>query len=582
MKSSLFPLRLPFEDHPPRYSQSSFPCAITRPQTMRAKACTRCRQWKVGCDANVSSTGSCTRCQQHGAPCIYDSTFRRTPKRRKLAEEQVELAELRKLGSVPPSASEGSPGNAPTNIAATSLALHTLHVPSSDAWSAAGTSPGATVTVPRANPIPESGLTGLCLADKYIDDVHLAAVHVNELFRIYFTRCHPYLPFIMCRSIEAVYEKCPMLFWVICAVASDETVRSQLEVPIRRLMSEVLDPPKGSSVERVQAILILCMWPFPFTNQKFDSSFIYSGIATQIGLSIGLHRPAVDADFGARTSERDEDEDIRRTTWLACFTVAQIQASRRGLPATILADYSLLSSFDHPSVPEELSHLCYISHLTVESTHALGVRGSNIAGLVEPSARPSLLSVFGKQFDDLRRQRFPQPTDIVEMFYLSSRLQLWSFALHNDLPITANTVQIIHQAKEDAIRLIQVACEKNLSLVPFYTRRSVCYAGLLLYRIKLGPYGWQDDMIDHHVERARQALTASESPHVDQFLAAVTSPHNRDAFIRASGDKRSPHRSRMGAFLVFDFHRVYTDLQQPKLTFPSGLLDFEDLPWLEF
>ncbi|KIW97452.1 uncharacterized protein Z519_01036 [Cladophialophora bantiana CBS 173.52] len=545
---------------------------------MKAKACTRCRQWKVGCDANISGPEGCTRCQEHGLPCVFDSAFQRTPKRRKLAEMQVELAELRKLASsrVTSSAERETGNTAPQ--APTSTSLIPQSMPSLTVW------PATTGPEPATILTSEPDLQGLCIADKYIGDIHLAASHVNELFRIYFARCHPYLPFSMSRSIETIYERCVTLFWVICAVASPDTARSQFEGPIRGLISDVLDPAKGSTVEMVQAILILCMWPFPFTNQRTDSSFIYSGIATQISLSIGLHRPASDADFGNETSERYVDEEIRRTTWLACFIVAQIQASRRGVPATVVADYSLMSSCDNPGVPQELSHLCYISHLTVDSTHALGARGSNTAGLVEPSARISLINVFGKQFDDLRRQRFPKPTDVVEIFFLSSRLQLWSFALHNDVPLSANTVQIIYQAREDAVRLIQIACEKNLSLVPFYTRRSVCYAALLLCRIKLGPYGWQDDMIDHHVERAQQALSASEGVKFGQFLAAVTSPENRDVFIRTSGDKRSPHRSRMGAFLVFDFQRVYADLrlQQTNIPFPSDFLDLDNLPWTEF
>lgn len=542
---------------------------------MKAKACTRCRQWKVGCDANISGPEGCTRCQEHELPCVFDSTYRRTPKRRKFAEMQVELAELRKLANSRVAYAERDTSKTPSNPS-TATPLIPQSIPSLTVW------PTTTGSEPAAILTSEPDLQGRCVADKYIGDIHLAASHVNELFRIYFTRCHPYLPFSMSRSIEAIYERCPTLFWVICAVASSDTARPQFEGPVRGLISDVLDPSMGCTVEMVQAILILCMWPFAFANQKTDSSFIYSGIATHISLSIGLHRPASDANFGNETSDRYVDEEIRRTTWLACFIVAQIQASRRGVPATVVADYSLFSSFDNPGVPQDLCHLCCISHLTVDSTHTLGARGSNTAGLVEPLARISLINVFGKQFDDLRRQRFPKPTDVVEIFFLSSRLQLWSFALHNDVPISDNTIQIIHQAREDAVQLIQVACEKNLSLVPFYTRRSVCYAALLLCRIKFGPYGWQDDMIDHHIERAQQALCGSEGVKFGQFLATVSSPDNRDIFIRTSSDKPSPHRSRMGAFLVLDFQRVYADLQQANTPFPSEFLDLDNLSWTEY
>lgn len=542
---------------------------------MKAKACTRCRQWKVGCDADVSGPQGCTRCREQGTPCTFDRTFRRTAKRTKLAEMQSELAELRKLAAATTKGDSTDPLAKPAPHPAPSPRPPTI-----SAESSTPTAPGGPPCTSSST--TNSSLEGLCIADKYLGDVQLTASHVNELFRIYFTRCHRYLPFRICKSIEAIYERCPLLFWVICAVASADTARAQFEAPVRSLIADVLDPHKSSTVEMVQALLILCMWPFPFANQKTDSSFIYSGLATQISLSIGLHRPAIDAGFDNETTEHHGDEEIRRTTWLACFIVAQIQASRRGVPATVVADYPLLYSLDNPAVPQELSHLCYISHLTVDATHALGARGSNSAGLVEPSARISLINVFGKQFDDVRRQRFPRPSDVVEIFFLSSRLQIWSFALHNDVPMTANSVQIICQAREDAMRLIQIACEMNLSLVPFYTRRSVCYAALLLCRIKLGPYGWEDDMIDLHVERAQEALGVSEGPKLSQFIAFVTSPDNKEAFVQVSADKSSPHRSRLGAFLVFDFHQVYMDIQQSSVLFSSDFWDFDNLPWTEF
>ncbi|KIX00116.1 uncharacterized protein Z518_10253 [Rhinocladiella mackenziei CBS 650.93] len=529
---------------------------------MRAKACTRCRQWKVGCDADVAGPEGCTRCRNLHLLCTFDGNFRRTPKRKQLAELQSQVAELRELTNVL------SAANGANAVSSSSAIICPSVTPPS--WLNANGSGGITLS-------SESALQGLCIADKSIGDIHLTATHVNELFRIYFTRCHPYLPFALNRSIESIYERSPTLFWVICAVASTDTARSQFESTVRRLVADVLIPTAGN-VETVQALLILCMWPFPFTSQRNDPSFIHGAIATQIALSIGLHRPSMDFDSISERSIGKEDEEIRKTTWQACFVVNQIQASRRGVPATILADYALLSSFDDAA---ELSHLCRISHLTVESAHAIGARGSNVTGLVGPATRISLINIFAKQFDELRRTRFPKPSDVVEMFFLSSRLQLWSFAMHDDVPVSADAVQIVHRAKEDAIRLIQVACEKNLSLVPFYTCRSVCYSVLLLYRIKIGPYAMQDDLINHHIERAQQALSSSKSPNFFQFLATVTSPENRAECVRVSRAKESSHRSRMGAFLVFDSLRVYTDLLQTNVNFPPEFLDLDGLSWTD-
>lgn len=305
-----------------------------------------------------------------------------------------------------------------------------------------------------------------CVADKHIDSVQLAAAYVNELFRIYFIRCHPYLPFSMSRSVEAIYEKCPLLLWVICAVVAGDPLRTQLEPSIRVLAADALELEKSSTVEMVQALLILCMWPY-LADQRTDPSFIYSGIATQICFTMGFHLPNAQGPYPFGTSgDSNETENVRKTTWLACFVVAQIQASRRGVPAAMLPHHALISSLESPGVLPDLFHLCRISQLTVEATQTLGARGPSTAGLADPTVRNSLINVFGNQFDELKPRHFPKPSDIVEIFYLGSRLQLWSFALHNDAPFAASILQTIAQARDDAVCLIQIACEKTCRWYP--------------------------------------------------------------------------------------------------------------------
>jgi hypothetical protein len=530
---------------------------------MRAKACVRCRQWKVGCDADVEGANGCTRCRNLGLTCTFNSNFRRTPKRRRLIELQNEVAHLKELNSAL------SRGNSIDTDIVTLPSVTTAWLNESE----------CAATIPANGDQDESlqhttpSLQGYSTFDKSIGDVHLTATQVNELFRIYFTRCHPYLPFKMHRSPDQVYEKCPLLFWTICATASADIPRMQFEDPVRNQICRILDP-SLSTVEVVQALLILCMWPFAFVSQKSDPSFIYGGIATQIALQIGLHRPAIDYPLNSDSGSGNEDEEIRSTTWIACFIVNQILASRLGVPSAILADHSLLTSLENPAVPTQLSRLCAISHLTVESSQAIGARASNGSGLADPVPRISLINVFARQFDELRKKSLSQPSDIEEIFFLSSMLQLWSFALHDDVPVSSESFHIVQRAREDAIRLIQLAREKNLSLVPFYICRSVCYAALLLYHIKLSPYAVRDELLDDHIMRAQEALRLLKSPNLPQFLATVTSPENRQEFI-ARRDKNSSHRWKMGASLVFDSARAYSNLLRSNVYFCPEFLDLD-------
>ncbi|KAK5061536.1 hypothetical protein LTR84_008080 [Exophiala bonariae] len=379
----------------------------------------------------------------------------------------------------------------------------------------------------------------------------------------------------MHQSPDEVYNRCPLLFWIICSAASPDAYRAQLEDPVRAEICQILDP-STSTVEAVQALLILCMWPFPFVSQKSDPSFIYGGIATQMALQIGLHRPATDYPLNSDSRNGKEDEDIRCTTWIACFIVNQILASRLGVPSSVLADHSLLTSLENPSVPARLSLLCRISHLTVESSQAIGARASNGSGLADPIPRMSLINVFARQFDELRRKNLPQESDMEEIFFLGSILQLWSFALHDDIPLSSESFHIVQRAREDAIRLIQLAQEKKLSLAPFYICRSVCYAALVLYHIKLSPYAVQDELLDDHIIRAQEALQLVKSPNMPQFLATVTSPENKQEFI-ARRDKNCSHRWKMGASLVFDANCAYSNVLRSSVYFCPEFLDLDGL-----
>lgn len=98
---------------------------------------------------------------------------------------------------------------------------------------------------------------------------------------------------------------------------------NQLEGPIKRL-AEKHTAPTSRSIYFVQALLLLCVWPFPFKQVIDDPSWLYCGLATHMATLLGLHRPqhivrllsALDAEIG--------DFVERSRTWIACFIVDQM------------------------------------------------------------------------------------------------------------------------------------------------------------------------------------------------------------------------------------------------------------------
>jgi hypothetical protein len=73
----------------------------------------------------------------------------------------------------------------------------------------------------------------------------------------------------------------------------------------------------------VQALLILCWWPFPFQASITNPSWAYCGLATHLALQFGFHRPYNCSDFVYQAVLDTESLIERQKTWLACFITNQ-------------------------------------------------------------------------------------------------------------------------------------------------------------------------------------------------------------------------------------------------------------------
>jgi hypothetical protein len=124
------------------------------------------------------------------------------------------------------------------------------------------------------------------------------------------------------------YNTCPLLFWIVMAIASKASRKYadlylQLRHLIERLVADHANPASRSTYF-VQALLLLCIWPFPFSAVNEEPSWLYCSLAIHMAMLLGLHRPqhpfrllnAADAEVG--------DLAVQTRTWIACFVVNQM------------------------------------------------------------------------------------------------------------------------------------------------------------------------------------------------------------------------------------------------------------------
>lgn len=70
----------------------------------------------------------------------------------------------------------------------------------------------------------------------------------------------------------------------------------------------------------IQALLLLCLWPFPVDNQREDPSWEYCGVA--VAAVLKLTSNGSQTDWSEANEQCLEDVRWRLKTWLECFVVS--------------------------------------------------------------------------------------------------------------------------------------------------------------------------------------------------------------------------------------------------------------------
>jgi len=302
------------------------------------------------------------------------------------------------------------------------------------------------------------------------------------------------------------------------------------------------------SIETVQALLILCLWPFPVSTTFDDPSHSYSGIAVQMGLQLGLHCPTQTYSHLAVREGITADSDVKLTTWLACLVVNQIQSNNLGLPSTMPVDAYLIQSFDHPTVDPTLSQLCHIHHHLMQSTTAIAATAS---GLLVPTVRLNAIRHWSEQFAMLQTRLMP---DMVKISFLHARLQLLSFGLLDDMTDLPELIPVLKNAEEVACNLIDLCYGQNLGATPQYIRWAVFNAALVLVKLLRGGQTNKREVLEDKLHHIRQALGRSSSSSDD--VVAKACERLRDLLHLDDKKLSPPIVSRRGMSMVYDLLRI--------------------------
>ncbi|RFU24632.1 hypothetical protein B7463_g11708, partial [Scytalidium lignicola] len=378
------------------------------------------------------------------------------------------------------------------------------------------------------------------ISARVLDNIWIGPQVIHELLEEYYTHYHVLFPILpeLPAFLES-YASFDVLFWTVIAIAcgglsehSDLYIR--LKNPVERLLTDI-NHPASHSFPQIQALLLICSWPFPFGPIDTDPSWTYCGLATHYALRLGLHRPAHTADFRYDTVYDQETMMARQKAWIACFIINQGISTKLGIPSTVRVDNSILGTLTSlPSwLPEVLCRQLFIAYQVNRFTITLGNHEKTSTGLF-PEPTP-MIRMFDK---DLRmaETRFESTSPPMELaMLLGARLSLYSFVFgaedsgENSPLDTINTNnEILSQAYITIMQLLKVAVSPDAGII-YWTAlcRGHIYFSVffLLKLIKYPTYSFVDEIAARNIinqawERLK-SCSAGEGDHLSRICAII-------------------------------------------------------------
>jgi len=263
-----------------------------------------------------------------------------------------------------------------------------------------------------------------------LDDFRLTEDEERQLFHLYWTCYHPFLPFLNeNQTPDQYYQQHALLYWAIIAVASrrfgpDPTaILNKLATPLNKLLwTTIGDVPQTYYV--VKALCLLCAWPLPTSTTSSDPTHILCGVMMKAATGLGLHRPNHINDFSRFAVELNKEGlHDRIKTWAVCNIVAQTVGTGYGQPASTLYDWTLAvrpNDSGPYSLGPELEARLQIERFCDKVSKEMYSCASDPRGVAGDEHRAMLMRVYRREFNELQASILSQRLSPVVVLHLKA------------------------------------------------------------------------------------------------------------------------------------------------------------------
>ncbi|KAI1114105.1 hypothetical protein F5Y14DRAFT_191022 [Nemania sp. NC0429] len=410
------------------------------PGPRAVRTCTECKQSKLRCDSKERFPNPCTRCQLRDLQCVVDPSFRRTPARKRMEAMSKELNELRSQGLKTRGTSTTSTDDSSFS---TDAATHGLSA------------------------IPEDNFE-LSVEAVAIGCTVVSSATAIEAFKIFASLFHHKFPILISININNIYNSSPLLFWTIIAIVSSHTTVPSAERLFDQIAghfhdmvrAEVLQAPLP--LQKIQALLLLCVWPMPVDKQHDDPSWLHSGIAVNAALYLGLHRSS--PSHPTRRIGGFSGTPLESiVTWLGCFYVSGSLSMHFGLPVIVdnSSELSRVSAClqEYP-ISREFAGEIKLQAIIADFTNVLSHSAND--GAIDSS----ILNLLDRELENLRSSYPDQWPRMLEYNTLVAKLYTYGFVISRDRTGRTAREILLKLSFSTCLRIIYLANLKQGESLP--------------------------------------------------------------------------------------------------------------------
>ncbi|KAI1124306.1 hypothetical protein F5Y10DRAFT_31978 [Nemania abortiva] len=309
-----------------------------------------------------------------------------------------------------------------------------------------------------ASTIPEDNFD-LTVETVEIGCVAISATIAIEAFKIFASLFHPKIPVLVSVNINNIYNSSPLLFWTIIAIVASHTsvpsadgLYDQIAEPFQDMLrTEALQAPLP--LQRIRALLLLCVWPMPVETQRQDPSWLYSGIAVNSALYLGLHRSG--PPHPCRGPSGSSETPLERIiTWLGCFYVSGFLSMHLGLPGQIGSASELArvaTCLQEYPIPREFAAEIKLQAVIADFTNILSHTAND--GAIDSS----ILHLLDRDLDGLRSAYPDQWQRLLEYNTLVAKLHMYGLVITKDRVGSTARETLLKLSFSMSLRIIYLA-----------------------------------------------------------------------------------------------------------------------------